>query len=173
MKNHLLYYLFIAFVAVSCGSMYVEYDYDQKTNFKQYRFYAFNEESGLSELDEKRFVRYTDSILQSKGLVLSENPDVLVFIASEEFETQSRNTLGVGLGGGGGNLGVGIGGGIPVGGRELHKRIQVSFISTTSNSVIWEALSESDLKKKSTPIQRDAYFKKLAAKIFKKYPPEQ
>ncbi len=155
--------------------MHVEYDYDQKTDFKQYVSYAydFNEGSGLSEFDERRFVKYTDSILQSQGLVLSESPDVLIFIASEEFEIQSRNTLGVGLGGGGGNLGVGVSGGIPIGGSELHKRIQVSFVSTTSNSVIWEAVSESDLKKKSTPPQRDAYFEKLVAKIFKKYPPEQ
>jgi len=156
--------------------MYVDYDYDQKTDYNQFRTYAFDlgeDGSGLSDFDERRFIKYSDSILQGKGLAFSENPDIWITLAAEEYETQSRNTLGVGLGGGGGGLGVGVSGGIPIGGAELRQRIQVNFVQSTTNAVIWEATSESDLKAKSKPAQRDAHFQKLTTRIFKKYPPEQ
>ncbi len=175
MKKQLLFYLLATFILASCGSIYVEYDYDEKASFNNYKTYNydFGEGTGLSEFDDRRFIKYTDSVLQLKGLILSDNPDLWVTLVSEEYETQSRNTLGVGLGGGGGNVGVGVSGGIPIGGRELHQNIQVSMINSTSNTVVWEAISDSDVKLKSNPAQRDAYFQKLAAKIFKKYPPEQ
>lgn len=174
MKRRVLLYLVIGFMVASCGSIYVEHDYDQKATFTNYQTYnyIFGDDVGLSEFDEQRFIRYTDSILQGQGLTLSENPDLLINLVSEEYETQSRNTLGVGLGSGGGNVGVGVSGGIPIGGRELHQNIQVFLINSSTNAVVWEAISESDVKLKSTPEQRDAYFQKLVTKIFKKFPPE-
>ena len=168
-----LLFIISFFLLTSCGSIYAEHDYDEKATFTSYKTYNYDfaEGTALSEFDERRFIKYTDSVLQFKGLTLSENPDLWITLSTEAYETQSRNTLGIGLGSGGGNVGVGVSGGIPIGGRELHQNIQVSLINSGTNAVVWEAISESDVKLKSTPVQRDAYFKKLVAKIFKKYPP--
>ena len=175
MKVQFYLLLVSAYILVGCGSIYVDYDYDQKIDFSSFESYQydFEEGSGLSEFDERRFIKYTDSVLGTKGFKLAERPDIWVVVRAEEYETQSRNTLGVGVGSGGGNVGVGVSGGIPIGGNELHQIIEVSFINNKNNSVVWEARSESDLKLKSKPEQRDIHFRKLVSKIFKKYPPEQ
>ncbi|RMB56103.1 DUF4136 domain-containing protein [Dokdonia sinensis] len=167
--------LFIAITCISCGSTYVEYDYDKEASFDSYKSYNydFTKVTGLSEFDERRFVKYTDSLLQSRGMTLTENPDLWITLFSEEFESQSRNTLGVGVGGGGGNLGVSVGGGIPIGGREQNQLITVDFYDNEKNALVWQAKSESAVKVKATPPQRDAYFKKLVEKIYKKYPPKK
>lgn len=175
MKIQVSILFIIGLVLTGCASMHVDYDYDQKVDFSSFESYQydFQEGSGLSELDERRFIQYTDSILGAKGYKLAERPDIWIVVRAQEYETQSRNTLGVGVGSGGGNVGVGVSGGIPIGGNELHQIIEISFIDNKNDRVIWEARSESDLKLKSKPAQRDAHFKKLVSKIFKKYPPEQ
>lgn len=175
MKKHLIFCVILSFVLIGCGSIYVSEDYDKKADFTTYKTYQydFDEENPLSEFDQKRFIKYTDSTLQTKGYSLSDTPEIWVVVGAQEFETQSRNTLGLGIGGTGGNVGVGVSGGIPIGGSELHQNIVVSLVNSTTNATVWEATSESDLKIKSNPTQRDAHFKKLVAKIFKNYPPEQ
>lgn len=170
---------FLCFIAValssSCGSTYVDYDYDKKVDFSKYNTYAydFDRITGFTEFDEKRFIKAIDSILVSKGWFFSETPDVLIAAQSKDYETKSRNTLGVGVGSGGGNIGVGVSGGIPLGGREQHRNLKVAIYDEKTNSAIWEALSASDLKIKATPKQKEIYFTKLVSKIFKKYPPER
>lgn len=171
--------IFLSFIITlllwSCGSTYVEYDYDKAVDFTKYKTYNYDwdQVSGFSEFDERRFIKSTDSLLQSRGWRLVENPQVRIAAQSSEYETASRNAIGVGLGGGGGNVGVGVNGGIPIGGRELHRALDVTFIDAMTNQVVWEAQSESDLKAKATPDRRDAYFVKLVTKIFKKYPPKK
>ena len=173
MKNFSL--LVVLLLAVSCGSIYVSEDYDKKADFTAYKTYQydFDEENPLSQFDQKRFIKYTDSTLQTKGYTLSDSPELWVVVGAQEFEAQSRNTIGLGIGGTGGNVGVGVSGGIPIGGSELRQNIVVSLVDSTTNAIVWEATSESDLKTKSNPDQRDAHFKKLVTKIFKNYPPEQ
>lgn len=165
----------LSLLLLGCGTMYVDYDYEKEVDFSKFNTYQYDiqEGSGLSEFDERRFIKYTDSVLASKGYSLSDNPDLWMVIRADEFETQSRNTLGVGIGGGGGTIGGGVSGGIPIGGKELHQVIEVTFINNANDATIWEAVSESDIKVKSNPSQRDAHFKKLVSKIFNKYPPEQ
>lgn len=165
-------YLLLIGLFSSCGSTYVDYDYDKNVDFSTFKTYAYDFEriTGFSEFDEKRFTKAVDSVLESRGWSFSETPDVLIAAQSKDYETQSRNTLGVGIGSGGGNVGVGVSGGIPLGGREQHRELAVTIYEEESNSVIWEAFSESDLKVKATPEQKEVYFAKLASKIFKNYP---
>jgi len=154
--------------------MYVDYDYDEATSFDGYKTYQYDlrEPTQLSAFDERRLIRYTDSVLESKGYTRTDYNSLSIKIQASEYETTSRNTLGVGFGGGGGNVGVGVNGGIPIGGREQHLQITLEFYDMDHGAkLIWQAISESDVKVKATPDQRDAYFKKLVEKIFKKYPP--
>ncbi len=166
--------LILGFLLLGCGSTFVDYDYDTGVDFTQYTSYNYDWEniSGLSEFDERRYIKSTDSLLQARGWTLSNDPDILIRAQSSEIETSSRNTIGIGIGGVGGNVGGGVSGGIPVGGRELHRELIVSIVDVSKNTIVWEARSESDLKVNATPQQREIYFSKLVTKIFKKYPPE-
>lgn len=166
---------FFGLVLASCGTTFVDYDYDKSASFTTYTTYQydFSEETGLSAFDEKRFIKYTDSLLQSRGLQRTDYNDIFIKIIASEFETTSRNTLGVGIGGGGGNGVIGVGGGIPIGGREMHQEIITTiYEAREGQKTLWEATSESDLKTKATPQKKQEHYKKLVTKIFSKYPPK-
>lgn len=168
--------LIICVLLTSCGTTFVDYDYDTKVDFSKLTSYNydFSESTGLLEFDERRVVKYTDSMLQSRGYIKTETNDFFIKITSEEYETRSRNTLGVGVGGGGGTVGVGVSGGIPIGGPERHLKMVVTVYKALGNqATVWEAISESDIKVNAKPDKRDAHFKKLVEKIFNKFPPEQ
>lgn len=173
MKNSFL--LLIVLIMTSCGSMNVEYDYDAQANFDVFKTYNYIAEmqSGLNQLDLNRLMKATDSILQSRGYTLSKNPGLLIDVSSDQYEQASRNTLGIGLGSGGGNVGVGVGGGIPLGGRELHQTITINLVDAQKDALIWQAVSDSNIKLNTDPQQRQAYFKKLMEKVFKKFPPKK
>ena len=170
-----LFLIGITVFITSCGSTFVDYDYDEKASFESYKTYQYDlrEPTGLSEFDERRFIKFTDSILEAKGYTRTDYNSLSILIQASEYETTSRNTIGVGLGGGGRNGGIGVSGGIPIGGREQHQQITLEFYDMDhGGTLVWQAISESNVKVKSTPVQRDIYFKKLVEKIFKKYPPK-
>lgn len=170
-----IYLLLIVLSLTSCGSMNVEYDYDEKAIFDTFKTYNYIAEmdSGLNQLDLNRLMKATDSILQSRGYTLGENPALLIDVSSDQYEQASRNTLGIGVGSGGGNVGVGVGGGIPIGGRELHQTITINLVDAQKDVLIWQAVSDSNIKLNTDPQQRQAYFKKLMEKVFKKFPPKK
>lgn len=159
-------------LVTSCGAVYVEYDYDKKASFEGYTTYNYNflEGDNLSEFDQRRYVKYTDSILQAKGLQLSENPDLWITTTAKSYEASSRNTMSVSVGAGIG--GVGVGTGIPVGGRDENLELTIDFYDTEKQRYVWQAYSESSRKIKITPPERDVYFKKIISKVYSKYPPK-
>lgn len=166
--------LICAALLTSCGSVYVDYDYDKGTDFQNYRSYnyIFADGNNLSEFDQQRYVKYTDSLLQRKGLQLAENPDLWITTTAKNYETSSQNTLGIGIGGGGGGGGVSVGGGIPIGGREEHLELTIDFYDSEKQQYIWQAYSESSRKVQVTPPERDIYFQKIVSKVYSKYPPK-
>ena len=170
-----IFLFLLTLVLVSCGSMHVEYDYDEQANFKNFKTYNYIDgmQSGLSQLDLNRLMQATDSILQARGYMLGENPGLLIDVSSDQYEQASRNTLGIGVGSGGGNVGVGVGGGIPLGGREMHQTITLNMVDAQKDALIWQAVSDSNIKLNTDPQQRQGYFNKLMEKIFKKFPPQK
>jgi len=165
MMRILVFFCLAAFIT-SCGTTFVDYDYDEKASFDSYKTYQYDlrESTGLSEFDERRFIKFTDR---------TDYNSISIVIQASEYETTSRNTVGIGFGGVGRNGGVGVSGGIPIGGREQHQQITVEFYDMDHGAkLVWQAISESDVKVKTTPNQRDTHYKKLVEKIFKKYPPK-
>ena len=172
MKNMIL--LCVAVVLGACASTNVEYDYDEQANFNNFKTYNYlpDIQSGLSQLDLNRMMKATDSIMQSRGYIKSETPDLLINVVADQYEDQSRNTVGIGLGSGGGNVGVGVSGGIPIGGRQLHQTLTVDLVDANKDILIWQAVSDSNLKLRINPEEREAYFFKIMEKIFSKFPPK-
>lgn len=158
---------------VSCGTT-VGIDYDKGTDFSQYTTYNFfpDIQSGLSELDDKRIMRATDSIMQVRGFEKSDTPHLYINFFASEVLTNSRNTIGIGIGGGGRNVGGGISGGIPIGGKLINQQLTVDFIDVANDDLVWQAVADGDYKEKASPRQKEAYYASVLAKILKKYPPK-
>ncbi len=170
-------YIFIAVLlvlTVSCSSVRVNYDYDAATNFSNYVTYDYfiDMETGLSQLDEKRLLRVLDSTLQSKGYLLSGEPDFLINIMSQEYQGGSQSNVGVGIGGTNRNVGGGLSIGIPVGNTSWERRIQFDFVDAQKNVLFWQGVSQSGFRENASPLVREEQLRKVVEKVFSKYPPK-
>ncbi|MCF4102244.1 DUF4136 domain-containing protein [Gillisia sp. M10.2A] len=158
----------------SCNAPKATYDYDQNYNFTELTTYQFYPDliTRLSQLDEQRLLRILESELNLKGFHSAQNPNVYVNFYAEEYETASRNNLGIGVGGGGGNVGVGVSGGIPIGGPETYLRITFDFIDASNDSLVWQAIVDSQFNKNASPRERELQLKSIVQKALKGYPPK-
>lgn len=158
----------------SCAPIYVAYDYETKTSFSEYKTFGFfsNMETGLSELDEKRFVTAIESKLIAQGLSKSITPDFYIDIKSDEFLEQPQNNVGVGLGSGGIGIGGGISIGMPIGTSNINRQITVEFVDETKSGLFWQAKSDSAFDDNASPAKRELRLTKIVEKIFSKYPPD-
>ena len=167
--------LWLSLGLISCGSSYVNYDYDEQQDFSKYKTYAFYPEmnSGLNELDEKRLIRSTEAVLQSIGFTPSNTPDIYINFKTRLFEQASNNNIGVGIGGGNRGIGVGVGGSIPIGGPQTFLGITTDFVDVGSNNLVWQAISEGRFNMNAKPENRENFFLKIMQKTFSKYPPKK
>ena len=78
--------LLLVFVMVlsSCSSVKVATDYDSKTDFNQYKTFAFYkkgiDKAAISDLDKRRILKAIEVEMLAKGFKKSKNPDLLVSI---------------------------------------------------------------------------------------------
>lgn len=165
-------FIILGFFLISCGAT-VNYDYDREVDFSKYNNYNFfpSLSSGMNDLDDKRVMRAVDSLLQERGFVKSETPDFIINFYTKEFTSNSRNTIGFGLGSGGRNTSVGVSGGIPVGGRVVNQQLTIDFIDAEKDALFWQAVAENDFKENASPREKEIHFYTTLQKILKKYPP--
>ncbi|MEO6348578.1 MAG: DUF4136 domain-containing protein [Aquaticitalea sp.] len=173
MKN--ISYFLLALVVISCSSIRVNTDYDKTTNFDSYKTYNYYTplKTGLSELDTKRLLDALDAKMKSRGFTLSDSPDFVVNIQSNEYQEAQRNNVGVGVGGGGGNVGGGISIGIPMGQANVNRQIIFDFVDDSKSGLFWQAVSESSYNPNAKPDQRQAQLQAIVEKVLSKYPPEK
>ena len=162
------------FLLLSCGA-YVGVDYNEETDFSGYTTYNYypDRETGLNQLDERRIMRVTDSILQQKGFTKSDTPQLYVNFYAEETVSNSRSTIGIGIGGGGRNVGGGVSGGIPIGSAQINQLLTFDLVDTMKDDLVWQAKAEGNLKKTATPERKVVYYQGVISKILKKYPPKK
>lgn len=170
----LLSILMISIILVSCGAS-VAVDYDKQVDFSKYNSYNYfpTIDSGLSELDDGRIKQITDSLLQERGFVKSDTPQLFINFYTRENLSSSRNTIGIGVGGSGRNVGVGVSGGIPIGGNVINQQLTLDFIDVQKDDLVWQAVAEGEMKERATPQQKEAYYISVIQKIFAKYPPKK
>lgn len=158
----------------SCNAPRAFYDYDEQVNFQSYSAYALYPDlrTGLSQLDQDRLVNSLKNALPDAGLSPSEDPDIYVDFYTEEYRERSRNSLGVGVGGGRGNVGVGVSGGIPIGGPVTWLRLTFDFIDVREDSLVWQAVVESQFDPDASPEERQARFDRMVQEALKGFPPK-
>ena len=164
----------LALLLSSCASTQVKYDYEPSADFSAYRTYNYfsDIDTGLSNLDAKRLFRAVDSILQQKGMKISEEPEFLINIQGQSFYNPQNSSVGVGVGGTGGNVGGGVSIGIPVGSRTMERELIFDFVDSEKNQLFWQAVSSSNISENASPETREKKINEMVAKVFSKYPPE-
>ena len=171
--RYLLSIILIVLLA-SCSSVKVNYDYDKTVDFASYSTYNYysDMQSGLSQLDEKRLLNALDSTLKARGYRLAEEPELFINIMSNEFRSAPNNNVGVGLGGGGRNVGGGISVGLPLGGPNMQRSIQIDLVDAQRDALVWQAVAESGLRENASPSVREDKLRAVVKKVFSKFPPK-
>ncbi len=167
--------LILAGILLSCASVRVNYDYDPETDFGSYRTYNYFEdmETGLSDLDTRRLIHAVDSLMQQRGIKLSEEPEFLINIQSQSFYKPQNSAVGVGVGGTGRNVGGGVSIGVPIGGSSLERELIFDFVDSQKNQLFWQAVSLSNLSDNAAPSTREKKIKEIVNKVLSKYPPDR
>ncbi len=157
----------------SCSSVRVNYDYEKETDFTNYSTYNYYPEmdTGLSQLDTGRLLRAVDSVMQLKGIQLSEEPDFLINIHSSSYRTPQGSAVGVGVGGTGGNMGGGVSIGMPLGQGGFEREIVFDLVDSQKDALFWQAVSNSNFRENASPSEREKVLKAVVAKVFSRFPP--
>ena len=166
-------YFFIAVLLVCCGTPKVIYDYDVEKDFSAYTTYNYypSIESGLNAFENKRIMQITDSILQHKHMIKSDNPQLYINFYSQEYTTHSPNTIGIGVGNTDRNTSVGISGGIPIGGVQVQQLLTIDFIETANDALVWKTEINSSFSERAGVNKLNNHYRKILEKAFQKYPP--
>lgn len=161
------------FLIFSCSAPKIVYDYDKDAKFDLYKTFAIypDVQLNMNQLDRDRVLKHLESAMLVKGFKKSNDPDVYVNIGSEQFETPSNSSIGIGLGTGGSNGAVGMSGGIPIRSNSLTQIFKVDIIDVRKDALIWQGTYEGKTKMQLTPEEKNEEFRVTFEKIFSKYPP--
>lgn len=175
MKNiNLSFILLIAFGLTSCSSIKTYTDYDKSINFKQYSSYSFFEdmETGLNELNERRFSKAVNAVLQEKGFAQNDHPDFTINYYSEIYRKTNRNNLSIGIGTVGSHVGGNVSSGIPIETNNRMLSLTLEIVDSKKNILVWQGEADAKIKSNLNPKEQETFFKKIAEKILKEFPPK-
>lgn len=166
---------FFSLIISSCSAPQAAYDFDEQANFENYSTFSIfpGIQTGLSQLDEKRLLNSVENVMQESNLTADTAPDLYLNIYTEEYQEQSRNSLGIGVGGTGRNVGVGVSGGIPLGGPETYLRLTFDLIDVRTDALVWQAVVDSKFDFDASPEARQERFNRIVQKALKGYPPKR
>ena len=164
----------VAILFTSCASIDVATDYDTDVNFEKYNTYAFFkpgiDKAEVSDLDKKRILRAIDFELSKKGMVKSENPDLLVSIFTQTKEEVNvyQNNFGYGYGWSPYYWGAGA----RTNSYTTTKgTLFIDLIDADRNELVWQGLGTGVLSQKME--KKEEKIKQIVEEIIKKFPPQK
>ena len=178
MRTNLILFVFIVLGLSSCASVQVTTDYDNSVNFDGYSSYAFYKDGVdkvlISDLDKKRILKAIDADLSAKGLVKSNQPDLIVNIFTKETTNVNVMNNNFGWGWGWGAFynpwlwGPGWNNGAMVS-TDVEGVLYVDVIDRKSKSLIWQGSGSGSLNAAS-PEKKEARINRFVAAILKDFP---
>ncbi len=177
--------LAILFIATSCVSVKVASNYDDKTNFSEYKTYAFYKKGidkvEISDLDKRRILKAIEKELEAKGLTKSKNPDVLVNIftkSRKKIDVYNNNRyLGwypwyynrFALRGAWG-LGFGPNAYQNVS-RSTEGTLFIDLIDATKKELAWQGVGTGALRSSKNVVKKEERISEFVTEIMANYPP--
>ena len=177
MKSFKLLTLILLVTLTSCSSVRVSSDYDTQASFSQYKTFAFYkkgiDKASVSDLDKKRIMRAIEAELTAKGMVKSNNPDILVSIFTKSRERININQANFGWGWGWGwgwrnpwlwgNQNINVN-------QYTEGTLFIDFIDKKQNELVWQGIGSGALRNKN-PEKREGRINLFVKEIISKYPP--
>lgn len=160
----------VSLMLLSCSSVRVYQDFDTKSNFNNYKTYAFYKNGidkvEISDLDKRRILYAIEENMAAKGFTKSTTPDVLVsFFTKEKERVNVYNNNGWGMG-----FGWGWGMNQPMVSTNTEGTLFIDFIDANKKELIWQGEGIGNLPKGAA--KKEEAINKFVAKILMQYPPE-
>lgn len=165
-------------ILMSCSSLKVYTDYDDKIDFNKYKTFAFYkpeiDKAKISDLDKKRILRAIESELLAKGFTKSDQPDMLVGIftkSRERVNVSQNNNMGFGWGWGwnpwmmGGMNNVNVN-------QFTEGTLFIDFIDKEKKELIWQGVGSGALRLQNKE-KKEARIKEFVKEIITKFPPDE
>ena len=182
MKLLKVFPILFLFILGSCSSVNVSSDYERGTDFSNYKTYAFYKKGidkvEISDLDKRRILRAIQAEMNAKGMVISENPDILVSIftkSKEKIDVYNNNYYGwypyyYGYGYyGGGPYGYGFGY------NNVHTSTEgtlfIDLIDAHKKELVWQGMGSGVLSYSKNIDKKEARIKEFVSEIMTVYPP--
>ncbi|MDR9400545.1 MAG: DUF4136 domain-containing protein [Psychroflexus sp.] len=156
----------------SCASVDVSTDYAENVDFSDYNTFAFYkpgiDKAEISDLDKRRILRAIENELSKKGMMKSQNPDVLISIITDAEKNVNvyQNNFGWGWGwnpffmGGAGFNNVST---------SVDGILFIDVIDEESRELVWQGMGKAYLSEnREDKIER---IKLIVQKILEEYPP--
>ena len=170
MKTLKLIALLFAITLSSCSSVRVNADYDSKVSFSNFKTYAYLksgiDKAEISDLDKKRILNAIDDVLSTKGIIKSENPDLLIsFFTKEKERVDVYQNYGFGWGW---NPYWGMGYSNVT--TTPEGTLFIDIIDAKTKELVWQGEGSGYLTKNTE--KKDARIKEFVSKILEQYPPK-
>jgi len=175
--------LLFLFILGSCASVSVSSDYEKGTDFSNYKTYAFYKKGidkvEISDLDKRRILRAVEAEMNAKGMVISENPDILISIF-----TKSREKIDVYNNAyygwypyyyGYGYYGPGYGNGFGYNNvtTSTEGTLFIDMIDAHKKELVWQGIGTGVLSYSKSIDKKEARIKEFVSMIVAEYPPNQ
>ncbi len=182
MKIYTVLASLLLMLLMSCSSISVHSDYDKNTDFSNYKTYAFYKKGidrvEISDLDKKRILRAIERELNAKGMVPSEDPDVLVNIftkSKEKIDVYTNNYYGWYpwyYGFGYGFYGPGYGFGYTNVSSSTEGTLFIDLIDARKKELAWQGIGTGILSYSKSIEKKEAMINDFVTRIMTAYPPE-
>ncbi len=170
MKTLSLFTLILTLTFTSCSTVKVVSDYDSQTDFSKYKTFAFYkpgiDKAKISDLDKKRIMREIESNLTTKGMTLSEKPDMLVSLFTKEKEridVYNNNYSYWGY-----RYGPWYGG--TYASSTTEGTLFIDLIDAKKNELVWQGIGKGYLVMSNVE-KKEARIKEIVTEILAQYPP--
>ena len=178
-----LYFLASVFlILISCSSVDVYSDFDKNADFSNYKTYAFYKKGidkvEISDLDKRRILKAVENELKAKGMVTSENPDLLVNIftkSREKIDIYNNSYYGWYpwyYGYGYGYFGPGYGFGYMNASTSTEGTLFIDLIDARKKELVWQGIGTGILSYDKNIEKKEARINEFVAKIMTAYPPQ-
>jgi Domain of unknown function (DUF4136) len=171
--------LALMLVLFSCSSVNVYSDYEKGTDFSNFKSYAFYKKGidkvEISDLDKKRILKAIEKELKAKGMVPSDNPDLLVNIftkSREKIDVYNNNYYGwypwyYGYG-----YGPGYGFGYSNVTSSTEGTLFIDLIDARKKELAWQGIGVGILSYYKNIDKKEARINEFVSNIMMQYPPQ-
>jgi len=167
--------ILLLLVISSCSSVRVASDFDNRTDFSQYKTYAFHKDGidkvEISDLDKRRILRAIDDQMTAKGFTKSDTPDMLVNIFTKSSEQVNVSQFNTGWGWG---YGYGWGWGGPsysTVSTTTQGVLYIDLIDARKKELIWQGIGTGVLTQNRD--KKEERINEFVSKILMQFPPQK